>query len=83
VGPRVGLDRFERNISYIFRESNPDLFAVKRYLVFRFIIPVVFRYIKNTSVCNCSVCDVELHYIVQSSPVPWYGRRCRIVCDVI
>jgi hypothetical protein len=38
---------------------------------------------KITSVCNCSVYDVELHYIVQSSTVPWYGRRCRITSHAL
>jgi len=33
VGPRASLVCFKRNVSYIFRESNPDLFAFQRYLV--------------------------------------------------
>jgi hypothetical protein len=44
----------------------------------------VTKYKKNMfSVCNCSVYDVELHYIVQSSPVLWYGRRCRITSHAL
>jgi hypothetical protein len=38
------------------------------------LFPILIQKNKKnvTSVYNCSACDVELHYIVQPSPVPYY-----------